>query len=47
MNIITLLRHKLGKLLWSENSWTKAVDEIEAAAKAIQVGEKDIVVLQW
>jgi hypothetical protein len=47
MNIITLIRHKLGKLLWSENSWTKAVDEIEVAAKEIQDGEKDKVVFQW
>ena len=44
---ITKIRHKLGKWLWKENSWTKAVDEIENAAKAIQAGEKDNIVLQW
>lgn len=44
---ITKIRHKLGKWLWKENSWTKAVDDIENAAKAIQAEEKDRIVLQW
>lgn len=47
MNLITRIRHKLGKMLWSENEWTKAVDDIEKAAEEISRGKKDRVILQW
>ncbi len=47
MNLITRIRHKLGKMLWSENEWTKAVDDIEKAAKEISTGKKSSVVLRW
>lgn len=47
MNLITRIRHKLGKMLWSENEWTKAVDDIEKAAKEISTGKTRSVVLKW
>jgi hypothetical protein len=33
--ILLKLRHKLGKWLWKENEWTKAVDDIEKVCKQI------------
>ena len=47
MNIITKLRHKIGKLLWKENEWTQAVDEIEQAVYDLRKGKKSEVVLHW
>ena len=31
MGFITRLRHRIGKWIWKENDWTKAVEDIENA----------------
>jgi hypothetical protein len=33
--------------MWKENEWTKAVDDIEAAAKVLQSGQKRVVWKVW
>lgn len=47
MQIWKNIKHKLAKWIWRNNQWTKAVDDIEKAAKQIQSGEAEIVVLHW
>jgi hypothetical protein len=41
------IRHKIGKWLWKENEWTKAVDSVEAAAKLLQTGQRKVVWRFW
>ena len=47
MTMLTRIRHRIGKWLWKENEWTKAVEEIEAAVKVLQSGEKQAVHKIW
>lgn len=42
------IRHKIGKWIWKQNDWTKAVEEIEKAAKGLRDGSVgNAVKLHW
>lgn len=47
MNILTTIRHKIGKWLLKENEWTKAVDQIEDAVKELRSQRKSECILNW
>lgn len=41
------IKHKFAKWIWRNNSWTRAVDDIEKAVKDIHNGSTDLVALNW
>ena len=45
--MLTKLRHRIGKWIWKENSWTKAVDEIEKAVMDLRNGECEEAQFEW
>jgi hypothetical protein len=47
MNMVDKIKHRLAKWIWRNNSWTKAVDDIENAARDLQQSDVEEVVLKW
>ena len=47
MNLLTRIRHKIGKWLWKENAWTKAVEDIENAVYDLKANNADECEIKW
>ena len=47
MTLLTKIRHRIGKWIWKENEWTKAVDEIESAVDQIRRKGRDECMIRW
>jgi len=41
------IKNRLAKLLWRNNQWTKAIDDIENATNELRNGKVEEVLLEW
>ena len=47
MGCITRLRHRIGKWIWKENDWTKAVEDIENAVYQLRSEKQTECIITW